>query len=145
MDDLNAPFTWSAAGSWTGLVSRLPQSTTELVRLPAWVPNQWQAACLPRVNPLQLNEGYPMTITQTWRLHLPEGAGQVKLPPAQADAGPQLAWKLAWSPASAGEVTARLDLTLGQANLDAEQTRAFQTSCHHLLEILQDGLTFQTH
>ena len=144
VDDLDLPFTWSAEGTWADLVSRLPQSSTELVRLPAWVPSQWQAAGQPRVNPLHLNEGYPMTFVQTWHLHLPAGASQVKIPPAESDPGPQLAWKLAWSRAANGEVTARLDLTLAQVDLDAEETRAFQTSCHHLLEILQDGLTFQT-
>jgi hypothetical protein len=143
VDDLDAPFTWRADGSWTGLVSHLPQSNDELVRVPAWVPNEWQEANLPRINPLHLNQGYPMTVVQTWHLHLPVGASQVKLPSAQADSGPQLAWKMSWSKSSSADVTAQLDLTLAQADLDAQQTRAFQTSCHHLLEVLQDGLTFQ--
>ena len=143
VDDLSSPFTWSAKGSWTGLVGQLPKSPTRLVRLPAWLPREWSLAMLPRSSPLHLNEGYPMQIVQSWHLHLPPHASQVQLPAPQSDAGPQLAWKLTWSQATPGEITARLDLTLAQADLDIEQTRAFQTSCHHLLEILQDGLTYQ--
>jgi hypothetical protein len=144
VDDLEQAFTWKADGSWDGLVSRLPQSSTEMLRLPGWAPQEWRIATLARSNPLHLNNGYPMEIVETWHIHLPHGARNVKLPAAQSDAGPQLVWNLSWSSAANDETTAKLDITLAQADLDQNGTRAFQSSSHHLQETLQDGLSFQT-
>ena len=143
VDDLKSAFGWKAVGTWDGLVSRLPQSTTELFRLPAWIPQEWRVAALPRSNPLHLNEGYPMEIVQSWHVHLPPGASGLKLPEAQSDPGPQLKWTLTWSANSATDVTAKLTLDLTDADLDQTQTGGFQASCHHLEETLQDGLTYQ--
>jgi hypothetical protein len=143
VDDLGQPFVWKADGSWDGLLSRLPESSTELLRLPGWVPHEWRTAALPRSNPLHLNQGYPMEIVQTWHIHLPPGSADVKLPPPQSDPGATLGWNLAWKAAARGEITARLDMILSQADLDQEQTRVFQASYHHLQETLQDGASFQ--
>jgi hypothetical protein len=143
VDDLGQEFTWKADGNWEGLLSRLPQSSTELLRLPGWTPHEWAVAALPRINPLHLNQGYPMEIVQTWRIHLPKGASDVKLPTPQSDPGPQLNWKLSWSASATSEITARLEITLSEADIEQKETRYFQASCHHLQEALQDGLSFK--
>ncbi|HEX4141314.1 MAG TPA: DUF3857 domain-containing protein [Candidatus Methylacidiphilales bacterium] len=140
---LEQDFSWSADGTWSGLVSALPQSPVRLVRFPAWLPKEWTLALLPRTSPMLLNSGYPMQVTQTCAYRLPEGCREVKLPAPQHDDGPALAWKLAWSQPSAGEVDATLELSLLDANLDAAATQAFQASCRRLQNALQDGFSFQ--
>ncbi len=122
---------------------RLPQSSTVLFRLPGWIPQDWRVAMLPRSNPLHLNDGYPMQVVQTWHIHLPPGASEVKLRRPNPIPGSQLGWKLTWEAAGASEITAKLDVTLAEADLDQKETGGFQASCHHLQEALQDGLTFQ--
>ena len=140
---LEQNFTWSADGTWSGLVSALPQSPVRMVRFPAWLPKEWTTALLPRTSPMLLNEGYPMQISQTCVFHLPAGAKELKLPDAQHDDGPALAWKLSWSQPSPGEVDADLELSLLEANLDPAGTQAFQASCRRLQNALQDGFSFQ--
>jgi hypothetical protein len=144
VENLDETFTWKADGSWDGLLSRLPQSSTELFRLPAWTPREWTVAALPRSNPLHLNQGYPMEMLQTWRIHLPVGARGVKLPVTQSDPGPELNWKLSWKSIADSEITAQLEMTLAQADLDQKETRDFQSTCHRLEEALEDGPSFQT-
>ena len=143
VDDLDHGFDWKADGFWDGLVSRLPQSSTELLRLPAWIPQEWRVAALPRSNPLHLNEGYPMEIVQKWHIHLAPGFSGLKLPTPQSDPGPPLSWTLTWNATAPFEVTAKLDVVLSEADLDQKDTGRFQASWHHLQEALQDGLTFQ--
>src|SRR5579863_5558522 len=97
-------------------------------------------AALPRTTPLHLNQGYPMEIIQTWVVHLPKEAAGLKVPAAQANESKVLSWKLSWTVSSSSEVTAKLELALLKADLSPDETRDFQTSCHHLQEALQDGL-----
>jgi transglutaminase-like putative cysteine protease len=140
---LEQDFSWSADGTWSGLVSALPQSPVRMVRFPAWLPKEWTMALLPRTSPMLLNEGYPMQVTQTCAFKLPAGCREVKLPAPQHNDGPALAWKLSWSQPSAGEVDATLELSLLDANLDPATTQAFQSSCKQLENALQDGFSFQ--
>ena len=65
--DLTPEFSWSSEGRWTGLMSALPKSTLRLMRAPFWLPREWAVATLPRVSPLELNEGFPMKFHR--RLH----------------------------------------------------------------------------
>jgi hypothetical protein len=143
VDDLAQNFSWKADGSWDGLLSKLPQSSTELLRLPGWIPQEWRVAGLPRSNPLHLDEGYPMEMVQTWHIHLAPGSSGLKLPAPQSDAGPQLSWNLVWKATGPSDVTAKLEMTLAQADLDQKEIGGFQASWHHLQEILQDGISFQ--
>jgi hypothetical protein len=140
---LEQDFSWSAEGSWSGLVSALPQSATRLVRFPAWLPKEWTLALLPCTTPMLLNAGYPMTLSQTCAFRLPAGAGGVKLPEVRHGEGPALQWNLAWSQPASGEVRADLEMSLLKADLDAAGTAAFQTSCRQLRDALQDGFSFQ--
>jgi len=140
---LEQDFSWGADGTWSGLVSELPQSPVRMVRFPAWLPREWTLALLPRTSPMLLNNGYPMEITQTCAFRLPAGARELKLPAPQHDDGPALAWKLSWSEPAAGEVDANLDLSLLDATLDPAATQAFQASCRKLQNALQDGFSFQ--
>jgi len=140
---LDQNFTWGADGTWSGLVSALPQSPERMVRFPAWLPKEWTMALLPRTSTMLLNEGYPMQVAQTCKFQLPAGCRELKLPASQHDDGPALAWKLSWSQPSAGEVDAELELSLLDANLDPTATQAFQASCRRLQNALQDGFSFQ--
>jgi transglutaminase-like putative cysteine protease len=140
---LEQDFSWSADGTWSGLVSALPQSPVRMVRFPAWLPKEWTMALLPRTSPMLLNEGYPMQMTQTCAFRLAAGCSELKLPAPQHDDGPALAWKLSWSQPSASEVDAELELSLLDANLDPAGTQAFQESCRRLQNALQDGFSFQ--
>ncbi len=140
---LEQDFSWSADGTWSGLVSALPQSPVRMVRFPAWLPREWTLALLPRTSPMLLNNGYPMQVTQMCAFRLPASAKELKLPAAQHDDGPALAWKLSWSRPSAGEVDAELELSLLKANLDPATTQAFQASCRRFQNALQDGFSFQ--
>jgi hypothetical protein len=141
--ELEQVFTWGADGTWSGLVSALPQSPERMVRFPAWLPKEWALALLPRTSPMLLNEGYPMQVTQTCTFKLPKGFREVKLPVSQHDDGPALAWTLSWSQPSAGEVDAELELSLLDANPDLAATKEFQVSCRRLQNALQDGFSFQ--
>ena len=143
--DLDQDFSWKAQGAWQGLSSQVPQSSTRLVRLPAWLPREWTEATLPRTTPLYLNQGYPMEMTQTWTMQVPAGASALKIPEAQSDPSSILSWKLSWTATSPTGVTAQLELSLLKADLTLEEARDFQASCHHLEEALQNGFSFQTH
>ena len=136
-------YTWSADGTWSGLVSALPQSPERMVRFPAWLPKEWTMALLPRTSPMLLNEGYPMQVDQDCTFKLSAGCRELKLPASQYDDGPALAWKLSWSQPTAGEVNAKLELTLLDANPDSAATKEFQASCRRLQNALQDGFSFQ--
>jgi hypothetical protein len=140
---LEQNFTWGADGTWSGLVSALPQSPERMVRFPAWLPKEWTMALLPRTSPMLLNEGYPMQVTQTCKFKLPAACRELKLPASQHDDGTALAWKLSWLQPSADEVDAELELSLLDANLDPPATQAFQASCRRLQNALQDGFSFQ--
>ena len=115
------------------------------MRLCCWLPKEWATAQLPRTMPLQLNEGYPMEITQNCVFHLPADVHDIKLPSPQHEDNAVLSWKLTWSQVSPSEVDAKLELSLLKAKLDSTDTQAFQTSCRHLQDTLQDGLSFQIH
>lgn len=141
--ELDQSFSWKGEGSWPGLISRLPESSTRLMRLPAWLPREWSVATLPRTTPLHLNQGYPMEISQRWTVRLPAGASGVKLPAVQLQESKVLSWKLTWTSNSASEVGAKLDLILLKADLTLDEVRRFQTSCHQLEQALQNGLSFQ--
>jgi len=143
ISDLDKDFSWKADGTWNGLVSHLPQSPVRMLRLPCWLPKEWPSALLPRASELQLNEGYPMEISESCAFHLPAGVREVKLPTAQNEDNAVMSWKLSWSQASATEITAKLELSLLKAELDPVSTKIFQASCSHLQDALQDGLSFQ--
>lgn len=143
VSDLDQSFSAEATGIWPGLISRVPQSSTYLFQLPVWLPKEWRFASLPRATSLHLNQGYPMELSQAWKLQLPSGSTALKLPETRQGAGPVLTWTLSWTTVSPTEVTAKLELALLKADLTPEEARAFQTSCHDLQEALQDGLSFQ--
>jgi hypothetical protein len=140
---LDQIYTWSADGTWSGLVSALPQSPERMVRFPAWLPREWTMALLPRTSPMLLNEGYPMQVDQSCTFRLPAGCRELKLPASQHEDGTELTWKLSWSQPTAGEVDAKLELTLLDANPDTAATKEFQASCRRLQNALQDGFSFQ--
>lgn len=143
VSDLGPTFSWKADGTWSGLVSQLPQSPTRMFRLPLWLPREWSTALIPRATPLHLNEGYPMEISQTCVLHLPKDVRNLKLPVAQHDDNQVLSWKLSWSQTTSSEIEAKLELSLLKADLDSAATQVFQASCRHLQDTLQDGLSFE--
>ncbi len=143
VSDLGQNFSWKGDGTWDGLVSQLPQSSTRLLRLPCWLPKEWPTALLPRTSPLQLNEAYPMQISEKCIFHLPPGAHDLKLPDPQHADNAALSWKLSWTQTSPSEVEAKLELSLLKAELNPADTQLFQTSCRHLQDTLQDGLSFQ--
>jgi len=136
-------FTWSADGTWSGLVSALPQSSVRMVRFPAWLPKEWTLALLPRTSPMLLNQGYPMQVDQACTFKLPSGCRELKLPASQHDENAALAWKLSWSQPAADEVDAKLELSLLDGNLDPAASQAFQAGCRRLQNALQDGFSFQ--
>jgi len=143
VSDLGHNFSWKAEGTWNGLVSQLPQSSTRLLRLACWLPKEWPTALLPRTAPLQLNEAYPMEISESCEFALPAGVHDVKLPSSQHEENAVLSWKLLWTQKSPSEVEAKLELSLLKAELDPASTLLFQASCRHLQDALQDGLSFQ--
>lgn len=138
---LEDDFRWRAEGSWSGLVSTLPEGR-RLVRAPFWLPREWDAALHPRRSPLFLNQGYPLTLVQQISIGLPAGAGRVALPPRRARGTGPLRYRLEWKAgATVLEASLRVELTV--AEIDAPGTAEFQAALSELLRAVAEGSTYE--
>jgi hypothetical protein len=136
---LDRDFTWGARGSWSGLMSAVP-APGRLLRVPFWLPREWESALHPRRSPLHLNQGYPLTLEQRFRITLPSGAARAALPaPRSSDAGP-LRYDLGWTRDAQG-VVASLRIELVRGELDERETREFQAQLRALLAAVGEGTT----
>jgi hypothetical protein len=144
VSDLEQNFSWRSDGQWPGLVSRLPDSSISVARLPVWLPKEWPIALLPRTTPMHLNEGYPMQLTQEFHLALPDGAALPKLPAPQQGTSVPLTWQISWKKNADGGIGATVKITLQKADLSLDEARQFQACCQNLFAALQEGLSFQS-
>jgi transglutaminase-like putative cysteine protease len=138
---LDRDFAWNARGSWSGLLSALPGSG-RLLRAPFWLPREWESALHPRRTALYLNQGYPLTVEQRYRITLPPGAGRPALPaPRSNEAGP-LRYSLRWTLEGDGAVLAALRFEVTRGELDERDTGAFQGQLRGLMAAVSEGTTF---
>jgi hypothetical protein len=137
---LDRDFTWTARGSWSGLAAEGPGRGLT-VRAPFWLPREWEAALHPRRSPLFLNQGYPLTLEETYRIAPPPGSARPSLPRARvSEAGP-LRYAVRWSE-DAGAVVASLSVEVGRGELVEADTAPFQAQLRGLLAALAEGATF---
>jgi hypothetical protein len=137
---LDRDFTWSARGNWSGLVSVLPGGG-RLVRAPFWLPREWEGALHPRRSALHLNEGYPLTLEQRYRVALPPGAARPALPVARSSENGPLRYALRWSQEGTS-LLAVLRIEVARGQLDDQETAAFQAQLRGLMAVVGEGTTF---
>jgi hypothetical protein len=77
----------------------------------------------PRTQPLLLNDGFPVSLRETVRLHVP--AGKPILPESAEETSGPLRWRLAWK--QDGEaIVGELNVSLPAASLDPAGAAKFQ-------------------
>jgi hypothetical protein len=138
---LDQDFSWSATGSFVGLSG--VAGTKRFLRLPFWLPREWEAALHRRESPLVLNLGYPLRLEQEIEINLPCDPASVTLPAPQEDTNPPLRWRIEWRPPGEGSKwTAHFTAELATGEFSASETTAFRKQLRGLLAALAEGITF---
>jgi hypothetical protein len=135
---LASDFSWSADGSWLGLVSGAPTNMTT-IRAPVWLPREWELALHRRKQPLFLNEGYPLRLEEEFEMALPARADSRGLCPPMESAGSPLRWRMEWTRVSDDKLLVRLQAELAKGDLSEADTRLFQQQLRGLLSAAAQG------
>lgn len=128
---LNEPFTWQARGSWVGLATRSAQSTA--VRAPLWLPREWDSALHRRHAPLFLNQGYPLTLDEDFKIALPPGSLEISLPRVCENGNGPLRWRMEWVKLGENKLGVRLGVQLQNGDLSPSESLLFQDQLRMLV------------
>jgi hypothetical protein len=139
---LSEEFRWRGEGTFEGLAAPLPSGDLASLRLPFWVPREWDLALHRRSAPLFLNQGYPVTLEELIEVMLPAGVGNVALPASAAQEAGPLRWRIDWSRTSDRVVAGRLHAEVSTGELTWDETLAFQGQLRHLEAALAAGATY---
>jgi hypothetical protein len=134
---LASNFTWSADGSWLGLVSGAPTNMT--IRAPIWLPKEWELALNRRKQPLFLNEGYPLRLEEEFEMTVPPRGDSSGLCPPMESTGSPLRWRVVWTRVSDDKLLVRLQAELAKGDLSEADTRLFQQQLRGLLSAAGQG------
>lgn len=135
--DLSRDFTLDARGKAVSVVD--PQAGS--IRVPVFLPGEWNLALHARREPLFLNDGYPMLIRQHVEVTLPPGANGLRLPPNARHVEGPLRWSVAASTRD-NVLLVKLECELVEAELSREQTRAFQEQVRSLFNAVSRPVAF---
>jgi hypothetical protein len=131
--DLERNFQVDSTGSVIGMCAF--DETNGFLISPLFVPSEWTVALHARRQPLFLNDGYPLMLSERAEIKLPAGA-RVELPhEARSNENP-LRWSLAWSKHRDDVVLVRFDCELTKAELSMQETTQFQRQLRHLFTVL---------
>ncbi len=139
---LDKDFSWEAEGAGIGLVSRA--SRNWVLRSPFWLPKEWDLALGTRHMPLFLNQGYPLTLEESFELALPGKAAGVALPAVCENSQGPLRWRVEWTRISDDKLHARLRAELAKGELSVAETALFQQQLRALLGGLAAEATFSS-
>lgn len=140
VSDLGREFTWEGEGRYAGIFTQ--ETDGYSLRVPFWLPREWDMALNRRHRPLFLNQGYPLVLDQTFEISLPAKAGASRLPEVGETAEGPLRWKLEWTRADEGGVRAHLRVVLPRGELTAEETESFQKRLRELHTVLAGAARF---
>jgi len=134
---LNENFTWQASGTCVGLFTKAAGSG--LLRVPFWLPKEWDLALHRRQAGLFLNQGYPLTLEEEFEFTLPAKAQPVVLPGVSESNTAPLRWRIEWTKVSDVKLAARMRAELARGELTAAETPVMQRQLRELLAALAAG------
>jgi hypothetical protein len=110
-----------------------------LLRVPFWLPKEWDLALHRRKAGLYLNLGYPLTLEEEFEFALPANAQPSVLPGVKENTTAPLIWRVEWTKLGDGKLGARLRAELARGELTAAETPAVQQQLRELLSALAAG------
>jgi len=143
---LDQDFSWHAQGRVVGSLSKLPNDSTNSIRVSLrpsfWLPKEWDLALNQRKSVLFLNQGYPLTLDEQMEFTLPTGSRGVGLPPVTANTQGPLNWKIEWTK-PAGRLRVVLSAELSTGELSATETISLQQQLRALITAANAGTAFE--
>jgi hypothetical protein len=138
--EMTEDFSWSAEGTFFGLSSTA--SGKRVFRAPLWLPKEWDSALHQRHSPLFLNQGYPLTLDETFTIEVPHGASVLELPSCRESKDGPLRWRIEWTRVGHDKLVPHLQAQLLRGELSLAETKAFQTQLRLLITALGHTASF---
>jgi hypothetical protein len=135
---LDEDFVWRAEGNCLGLLTKADGKL--LLRMPNWLPKEWDAALHRRNSPLFLNQGYPLTLDETFELTMQSKVPDLILPKVAENNEEPLRWRVEWARISDDKLVSKLHTELVRGELSAAQTPIFQKQLRGLLTALGESV-----
>lgn len=137
---LNADFCLQMEGEVIGTSTAISEDRT-LLRMPVWLPLEWDAALHRRTAGLFLNQGYPVQLDQTIDWEAPKGS--IIAPCVHENTQGPLTWKMEWR--QQGDIiTSRFRAELASGEIPASDVPRFQNQLRQMLSALDAGVQCKT-
>ncbi len=139
---LNENFSWHADGNCIGLLSSAPGDPASstghqtFLRVPFWVPREWEFALHRRKTGLFLNQGYPLTLEEQLEITLPANANPAAFHAASENKQGPFHWNLEWEKTGNAKLLARFRVVLPSGELSAAEAATFQQELRAMLSAL---------
>jgi hypothetical protein len=137
---LDEKFSWQAEGTCVGAMS--VGADTRLLRVPFWLPIEWDLALHHRKSALFLNQGYPLALEEEFEITLPAKAQSVVLPRTTEDKHGPLQWRIEWQKSGDNRLTARFRAELAQGEFSTAEITILQQQLRDLLAAMAGGASF---
>ena len=146
---LNENFSWHAEGNCVGLISSALSdgsisdhasriATHALLRIPFWLPKEWDLALHRRKTGLFLSQGYPLTLEEKLEITLPSNVQISALPATSENKQGPLQWKLEWQKTNEDKLRTTFRARLSSGELSAAEALTFQQQLRGLLSSLNN-------
>jgi len=137
---LDENFTWRAQGTQVGILSAAGRRRQ--LHAPFWLPKEWDLALQERTAALFLNQGYPLTLDESFTIRLPSDPQALSLPAASENDQAPLRWKVRWDKSGENKVAANLRVELARGELGPGETALVQKQLRGLLAALAADAEF---
>jgi transglutaminase-like putative cysteine protease len=131
--DLENNFQVEMTGTAIGICAL--DTTNGFVRSPLLIPAEWTIALHSRRQPLFLNDGYPLLVSEGAEIKLPRNV-RAELPPDTKNEQGPLRWSVSWSRSSDKALMVALDCELAKSDLSMAETTQFQRQVRELFTVL---------